>query len=218
MNKSILLTASAVIALGFVSCEDEGEYSLELTSGNIEKLATVMSNVDLSPSVEFEGEIDALNSDLLLKESMSEDCEDGGSQTVNETEAGDVSTYDATFTQCSEDGMTRTGSMTSVVDFSSGSFSATGDFTITGLSGVTSLEYKDLVMSGELIGSINMTVDVTIVSDDVSGSFGYSIVGSDEGQTLKLSGADGTEYSAVYTGDVGVCTLNEKVVTCIEVE
>ena len=127
-------------------------------------------------------------------------------------------------------GQTTTGTLKFVVVSSGemgGSTTTTGNYTVTGLDAFTSLEYKDFTLVGssefddqdELVSwSFNMSSTLVLVSDDLSGTFGFSVVNDSEGDTdtavSKLMGADDSIYVDTSVNDVSTCTLNGESVTC----
>jgi len=232
MNKAILLAVSAVVVLGFSSCGDDEKvgdsgsagYSLVINANNIEKLAQTINSVDLETSIDQD--VDSVGNvsetALMLKETTSEtiDCTGGGSQTSIDNITEESITSSVTKTQCTEDGLTTTGTINISMEFSSEDdfeMMITGDITITGLPGTTSIEYQNLVMSGGLFSGMSMSSTIIIVSDDFSGSMGFSLVSNEQGETFTLKGADNSEYVAYVSAEDNseTCSLNGEEFTCI---
>ena len=240
MNKKLLLTATAVASLGLASCNDDSSsgsasYTISMDSTTVPQLIAVLSGVDVDELNAVATSVNDQSSTIVskalsAKASTSEtyDCEDGGSSTYVRTQTGQNINASVTYNNCTEYGETRNGSMSiSIVENGNlgGTIATTGNFTITGVSAFTSMEYKNFLVKidtvldeNEDLVSSKTTVSGTLslVSDSISGTFGMS--GTSDSTTSTyisiLKGANSTSYVETDKNGSSVCSLNDSVVAC----
>ena len=225
MNKGILLAASAVMALGFVSCEEtDGNESASANPTleiNSENLTILERKIEDSQALEvFQLSVLGL---LFAYESnsSSEACDGGGStnQTLVVDEEAGTTDLTVELQQCtSPEGMVVNGKL----DYSVNSDDTTpltgvGYLEITGLPEVTSLRYDDLSMT-YLDDDSEIETNITITSDDISGTVNYKMVTNGDVTTTTVTGANNTSF--VYVNNetdypaIETCTLNGAAVSC----
>ncbi|MCJ8312822.1 MAG: hypothetical protein HRU38_03555 [Saccharospirillaceae bacterium] len=228
MNKISLAVAISAI-VGLSSCGDDekienstgasASYTIELNKESVAKSNAALSGMNVAEN-NSDSVTDIAPKSLNVKSIMSEniECDTGFmTMTADVDESSEIGEMSLVFSNCTFDEVTTNGELEiSVTDTM---LKLMGSAYFSGIPDVTSLAYNNLnmVINFETLNSTT-TFDVDIVSTDLTGTLGFSIIDNDTSAITTITGANNTKAIHEYNYDTyeEECSLNGDVIDCAE--